>query len=383
MIIGIDARVLQAGTGGVFVYAKNLLKHLIPLAKKHKIKLFLNQYKKDSSRDIEELLQHENVRKYQYRFPNKFLNGSLKFGKWPNIDDLINGCDVLFFPSMMYSAWSANTKTVLTMHDLSYEIFPEFFTQKQRIWHNLMNPREMCARADKIITVSESTCNDVSQIYEVNKKKIKPIYSGIDEIFDSGVDDETIKRIRNKYNLPDVKYIIQTGTLEPRKNHIASIEAFSRWLSEYTTESKDWHLLFVGHKGWRTAKLMRAVRRSLFSDRIHIINEASLADMPVLYSLSDISIYASFYEGFGFPVLESMACSVPVICSANSSLGEIAQDAAVLVNPYRIDEIIFAIRSLANDNTLRKCLLARGLDLSKKFAWENSAKQTLKVIESV
>ena len=115
MIIGIDARVLQKGSGGIFVYAKNLLKHMIPLAKKHEVKLFLNQYKPCKSRIIDELSEYKNVKKYQYRFPNKILNASLKFRKWPNIDRLIDGCDVLFFPSMMYSSWSEKTKTVLTM----------------------------------------------------------------------------------------------------------------------------------------------------------------------------------------------------------------------------------------------------------------------------
>jgi len=383
MIIGIDARVLQEGNGGIFVYAKNLLEHLIPLAKKHKIKLFLNQYKKSESKVIDELLNNENVKKYQYHFPNKFLNASLKFAKWPNIDDLIDGCDVLFFPSMMYSSWSKKTKTVLTMHDLSYEFFPECFTRKQKIWHNLMNPRDLCNSVSKIIAVSKSTMNDISETYKIDKKKIKTVYSGINDIFHPVIDSNHIKRIRNKYNLPEAKYIIQTGTLEPRKNHIATIDAFSKWTLNHTTESKNWRLLFVGHNGWKSSNIFLAVRKSLFSDRIHIINEVPLVDMPALYSLSQISIYPSFYEGFGFPPLESASCGVAVIASANSSLGEIIGDAGILINPYRIDEIISAIRSLINSNALCQSLRAKGLAKSAEFSWEKTAQETLKQIESV
>ncbi|OIO49314.1 MAG: hypothetical protein AUJ34_01415 [Parcubacteria group bacterium CG1_02_41_12] len=383
MIIGIDGRVLQEGEGGVFVYAKNVLKHLIPLAKKHKIKIFLNQYKKSDSRLIDELSRNQNIRLYKYRFPNKFLNASLKFAKWPNIDYLIGGSDVIFFPSMMYSALSGNTKSVLTMHDVSFEIFPECFTARQRAWHKIMNPKQLCERSNKIIAVSESTRQDVARMYNIDKKKIKTIHSGIDKVFHPIHDSITLKRIKNKYSLPEGKYIIQAGTIEPRKNHIATVEAFSKWALDYTTEVSGWRLLFVGHKGWKTGKLKQAMRRSLFSDRIHIINNASLIDMPVLYSLSQISVYPSLYEGFGFPPLESMACGTPVIASGNSSLGEIVGDAGLLVNPYRIDELVFTIRSLANNDALSKSFSARALSRVSLFDWERCAQNTLKVIESV
>ena len=383
MIIGIDGRVLQEGTGGVFVYAKNLLEKMIPFAKKHKIKIFLNQYHRKISKAIDGLSKHENVKLYKYRFPNKFLNCSFKFFAWPDIDYLMHGCDALFFPSMLYSSWSKRAKAVLTMHDLSYEFFPECFTAKQRAWHYLMDPKSMCKRASKIIAVSKSTKTDIAATYGIEEKKIKTIYSGIDRIFHPVVDAEEIKRVRNKYRIPEGKYILQVGTFEPRKNHIATIDAFSKRLLEHTTESKDWHLLFAGHNGWKTGKIIRAIKRSSFRDRIHVIRNFSSSDLSALYSLSSFSVYPSFYEGFGFPVLESMACGVPVIASSNSSIGEVVSDSGLLVNPYRIDEIMSAMRSLALDRYLAKSLRAKGLARSTEFTWEKTAKDTLKVIESV
>lgn len=383
MIIGIDGRVLQEGSGGVFVYAKNLLSKMIPLAKKHKVKIFLNQYQRKRSKAIDELSKYENVKLYKYRFPNKFLNCSFKFLGWPDIDYLINRCDVLFFPSMLYGSWSKSAKAVLTMHDLSYEFFPECFTAKQRIWHHLMDPRAMCNQASNIIAVSNSTKADIASEYRIEEKKIKTIYSGIDRIFHPVVEAEEIKRVRNKYRIPEGKYILQVGTLEPRKNHIATIEAFSKWLLEHTTEAKDWHLLFAGHNGWKTGSIMRAIRSSSFRDRIHIIRNFLVSDLSALYSLSSFSVYPSLYEGFGFPPLESMACGVPVIASANSSIQEIVSDSGLLINPYRVDELMLAMRSLALDKFLSKSLRAKGLARSAEFTWEKTAKDTLKVIESV
>jgi len=383
MIIGIDARVLQEGNGGIFVYAKNLIENLIPISKSHQIKLFLNQYKKTSNRVLDKLTDHPNVKKYSYRFPNKFLNASFKFTNWPLIDELIGGCDVLFYPSMMYSAHNKKTPSVLTMHDISFEFFPEFFTKKQQLWHKLMDPKKMCSKASKIISVSESTKNDLVNTYGIEPRKIKRIYSGIDKSFRPILDKEELSRIREKYKLPNRKYIIQEGTIQPRKNYIGTLEAFKFWHSNFSTEASKYHLLIVGHKGWKSKQLISEVQKSGFSDKIHIITEAPVHDLAALYSLSDFSLFPSFYEGFGFPPLESMACSVPVIVGANSSLVEIVKDAGLLVNPYRIDDLVSAIRLIVNDDVLAKSLRAKGIARTVDFNWELCARETLRVLENV
>jgi glycosyltransferase involved in cell wall biosynthesis len=383
MIIGIDARVLQEGNGGVFVYTKSLLQHLISSSKRHQFKLFTNKYKKKPSKILDELSDYSNVKRYSYRFPNKFLNASLKFTRWPNIDTLIKGCDVLFFPTMMYSAWSKSIPVVITMHDISFEIFPEFFTRRQQIWHNLMNPKSLCHSCTKIISVSESTKRDLVRAYGLEPKKIKVVHSGIDKIFRPILDKDECSRIREKYKLPDVPYIIQEGTIQPRKNYIGTLEAFTFWQSNYSTEASIYHLLLVGHKGWKSAKFLRLVRKSPFNDKIHVISDVATHDLPVLYSLSSVSVFPSFYEGFGFPPLEAMASAVPVIAGANSSIGEIVGDAGLLVDPYRVDDLVTAIRSIVNDEVLAKSLLAKGLTRTVEFNWERTSKDTLRVLESV
>jgi len=382
MRIGIDARVLDGGSGGVHVYAKNLLKHLIPRAANHEIKLFANQYGRAHSSGIARAFAaHPHVTLHQYRFPNKFLNASFRFKAWPLIDELVGGCDVLFFPSMMYSAFSPKTKAVLTMHDLSYEFFPEYFTLRQRIWHKLMDPRRLCERVSAVIAVSESTRQDIITHYRIPQKKVVTIHSGIDAAFRPVHDRSALAQVRAKYGLPEGRYILQTGTLNPRKNYRATLAAFERLAVRYPAEFSDVRLLCAGHRGWKSAGLLSAMRRSACSDRIHVIHEVPADDLPTLYSLASVMAYPSFYEGFGFPILEAFSCGIPVVTSTTSSLPEIAQNAALLVNPYRVDELECAIREILSKPEEARRLRAAGLRATTSFGWDKTAAQTLNLIE--
>jgi len=383
MIIGIDARVLTEGSGGIFVYALNLLEHLLPLAKKHRVKLFVNNCRGGQSAVIKRLAEFENVKVYRYRFPNKFLNASLKFRAWPKIDKLIGGCDVLFFPTMLYSAVSPGVKVVLTMHDLSFEFYPQFFTVRQRLWHHLVGPKELCARADKVIAVSESTRQDLLERYALGPNKVKTVYSGVDPLCRPINDRRALEAVRKKYNLPDVKFILQVGTLEPRKNAIGTLAGWEEWQRKNKEEAKDYHLLFVGHRGWKAGDFFRRIKTSDFKEKIHVRCEVIRQDLPALYNLASIFIYPSFYEGFGLPVLEAASCGVPVITAANSSLGEVIGDASLAVDPYRVDDIVEALRALTGDHGLAKIMRAKGLARTVEFNWEKTARETLNVLESV
>ncbi len=382
MRIGIDCRVLEEGTGGVFVYASNVLKHLIPLARGHRVALFANRFRGARSAALSALGRTPNVRICRYRFPNKFLNASFAFARWPKIDELLGGCDVLFFPSMLYGAWSERTRVVLTMHDLSYEFFPEFFTLRQRAWHALLCPRRFCQEADAVIAVSDVTRQDVIARYRVSPDKVTTVRSGVDSRFRPVVDRSALTALRARYGLPEGRYILQTGTLEPRKNHLATLAAFERLLERSGASVADVRLLFAGHRGWKGGALLAAVRRSPFRDRIHVVPEARADDVPALYSLASVVAYPSFYEGFGFPVLEAFACGVPVVASATASVGEVAGDAALLVNPHRVDELLFAMRAILNQPAVGKALRARGLERTVHFSWENAARETLNVLEA-
>lgn len=383
MIIGIDARVLLEGRGGIFVYTKNLLPALIPLARSHQIKLFVNRYRSSDAACLAWLLKYPNVKLYSYRFPNKLLNLVFRAGQWPRIDKLIAGCDILFFPAMLYGAWSPPIPTVLTMHDLSFEIWPEFFTVRQRVWHQLMAVRELCQKVSRVIAVSESTRQDLIRLYNLAPARVSTVLSGVAPDWRPIIDRELLDQVRRRYQLPAKKFILQLGTLEPRKNGLATLLAWQKWRQDYRREAEPYDLLFVGQVGWKSGDLRQAIARSRWRNQVHIVTNVPRPDLPALYNLADMVVYPSFYEGFGFPPLEALACGVPVIASATSSLGETVGDAGLLIDPYRIDDMVEAMHSLVSDPNLAKTLRARGIARTVEFSWEKTARETLKVLESV
>lgn len=384
MIIGIDGRVLEEGNGGVFVYAKNVIEALVRIDNRHQYKIFLNKARRTYSPHIEALRKEQNVSIHAFRFPNKFLNASMRFKSWPKIDVLIGGCDVLFFPTMLYSAWSKNTKTVLTMHDVSFAHMPEFYTKKQQLWHALLRVPHLCRSVDKLIAVSDSTKQDMVHLYAIPEKKIIRVHSGVEADYRPIVSTTEKDAFRCALLLPHHKKIIlQTGTIQPRKNNSATLCAFEQFVKTHPSASNDYILVFAGHTGWKSKKLIRAIKKSSLCDRIYIRTDIERANMPLLYSLADIFVYPSFYEGFGHPLLEAFSCGIPAIASSVSSLGEVAGNAACMVHPYKVDELTRAILRLATDTAYAKEARSRGIARSAEFTWEKTARETLRVLTSV
>ncbi len=381
MIIGIDARVLEEGNGGIFVYTKSLLDALIPIASQHTIKLFANKASHDIAPILQQYAEYDHVELHRFTTPNKFLNASFLFFKKPHIDIKIGGCDVYFLPSMLYGAWSKDVPLVLTMHDISFALFDGLFTWKQQLWHRLVGPQTLCERAQHIIAVSEATKKDVIRTYAIPKEKITTIHSGIAPHMQPHHLAETITQVRKKYELPEHPYFIQVGTFEPRKNYEATIQAFSEWKKQYPQESSAYHLVLAGHAGWKSERIFKAIEASAYRSHIHVITDFDFKDLPVLYSEAYATLYPSLYEGFGFPPLESMACGTPVITTDNSSLGEVVENAGILASAHRIDTLVSGIHALVSDKDLYTTLVTKGFEQSKKFQWETTATKTLQILE--
>ncbi len=383
MRIGIDIRCLAEGRRtGVEEYTINLLHNLFSIDKKNKYVLFFNLFRKPKI-NLSDFKKYKNVSVKIYRCPNKLLNFLFWYFGWPKIDKLIGGVDILFFPNIIFSAWSQKTKAVFTIHDLSFERCPETFSAKRRLWHIFIGPKKLCWKADKIISVSDSTKNDLKEIYQIPEAKIKTIYSGIAENF-RVIDRNNPKliKVKNKYNLP-YKFILYLGTIEPRKNIVGIIRVYNQLREINHPELNAYKLVIAGASGWKQEKIFREMEKSPFKSDIIFCGIIDDEDKPAVYNLASLFVYPSFFEGFGFPPLEAMNCGAPVVTSNNSSFPEITGSAGIMIDPDRPDEIFQAVKNILLNKNLRENLTKKGLEQAKKFNWQKTAQEFLNVLESL
>ncbi|HRY52369.1 MAG TPA: glycosyltransferase family 1 protein [Candidatus Portnoybacteria bacterium] len=375
MIIGIDLRVLAKGTrSGIEEYTINLLSRLLSLDKNIKFKLFYNAF---NQVELDyDWLKLPNVELKKFYIPNRFIFDPLaKFFRWPKVDQLLGGCDVFFAPHFLLSPVSKDCKKVITFHDLSFEYFPEFFSWRKRFWHSFLAPRQRALEADKIIAVSGSTKEDLADIYGAALEKIKTIHSGVGEEF-RPMEQEACFAVSKKYGLP-AKFILYFGTLEPRKNLVGLIKSYEILREKIPQGSPAPALVLAGSAGWLADEIFNAARKSLFAPDIKLIGFVDPEDKPQLFNLASVFVYPSFFEGFGFPPLEAMACGVPTITSHTSSFPEVVGDSALMVDPYNFEEIAWAVKEVWQDDNLKKELIMEGLERVKDFSWDKCAQETL------
>lgn len=376
--IGIDIRSLSGGAyTGVGEYTRTLLKHMVGLDRDIQFKLFFNAH--NASPELDFLGDAGNVKTYFFRYPNKYFSSTTRFLGIPKIDKMIGGCDVFFSPHFIATPTTKKCKKVITFHDLSFERYPEFFDTQRKLWHFSNKPQKQAREADCIIAVSESTAYDLYNIYGVDQQKIKIIYSGIDEKFFIAPTREELRQVKSKYNLPE-KFILSLSTIEPRKNVSGIVKAFEIFKSAVSERDPDTKLIIAGKPGWLYQETFRTIKNSKYKTDIIYIGFIDETDKPALYRLASLFVYPSIYEGFGFPVLEAMASGTPVITSAHSSLPEVVEYAALLVDPLKTSDLAWAIGEILDDKELANFLIKKGLLQAQKFSWQKCAEETLQVL---
>ncbi|MDX1520733.1 MAG: glycosyltransferase family 1 protein [Anaerolineae bacterium] len=266
-------------------------------------------------------------------------------------------------------------KTLLTVHDLSFIRHPQGAVDKLRTWLEQVVPHSL-ARADHILADSHSTKADLIDLYAVPAPQITVIGAGVEARFQPITDPAQRQATHHRYNLPDEKFVLGLGTLEPRKNFTGLVDAFNR-----SPIRDSHHLVIAGGKGWLYDDILKAAESSPVQDRIHLIGFVADDDLPTLYSLADIFAFPSHYEGFGIPVIEAMACGTPVVCADNSSLPEVAGSAALQVSASDSTGLAEALHQLATDPALRAQAVEQGFTQAKKFTWQAAAKKLLAVYE--
>jgi len=267
---------------------------------------------------------------------------------------------------------------VLTIHDLSFEHHPEFFSPGLGKALQWLVPT-MAKRAAHIITVSKATRNDLIERYNLPMNKISVIYNSTSDIFNNQLPHQLLQKSVSRFNLSR-PFIISVGNLGPRKNQQRLVRCFSQLLQR---NAIDFDLVLVGQPVYKANSVLDEIAKSKSAERIHVTGFVTQEELIALYSLAEFSVYPSLFEGFGLPILESMACSTPVITSDCSCMPEIASNAALMINPKDDDELSEAILRLSTDKNLHHQLTQAGLQRQQNFSWDIAGNRTLNVYREV
>ena len=266
--------------------------------------------------------------------------------------------------------------TVLTVHDLIFERYPQHHKLTNRAFLRLGMPLFVRA-ATRIIAVSRHTAQDLNKLYKVPASKIEVVYEGVDADFQPATPLQC-DAIRSRYS-PDRPYLLMVGTLEPRKNHQLALEA----LAQLKAQGYRHRLLIAGGAGWLFDPITAAVSSMGLVDDVTFTGYVPGEDLPALYSAATCVLLPSQYEGFGLPLLEAMACGAPVISSNASSLPELAGDAALMISPDDAVGLAAAIRQVIDNPDLAISMRERGLAHVRQFTWEAAARQTAQVYQDM
>lgn len=258
---------------------------------------------------------------------------------------------------------------VLTIHDLIFRHLPDHHKRLNRWYLNLSLPL-YCRRAEHIITISECTRRDLEQAYSVPRDKITVIPEAADPQF-RPQPAARVEAVRRTYGLPQ-RYLLFVGTIEPRKNLTRLLRAFEELHAGGMTDG----LVVVGRRGWLYGDFFAELERSPVRHAVVLPGFVPDDHLPAVYAGAQALVFPSLYEGFGLPLLEAMACGVPVTCSETSSLPEVGGDAALYFDPQQVPSIVETVRELLSDGALQVELARRGRQRAAQFSWDRVAAET-------
>jgi glycosyltransferase involved in cell wall biosynthesis len=351
---------------GVGEYTTELLRALFELDRENEYVLFSSGVTKPS------------ISTLHLRIPNKLLKVSTYLTGRPYLP---HNADLVFLPNIGFTSLPPKTKNILTIHDLSWHITPEFFSWRMRIWHHGTRPRNLIANASAVIVPSHSVKEDVIRIFQKPADLIHVIPHGVNPMF-SPMFTPQDHGVRSRLKLPK-RFALFVGTLEPRKNILTIIEAVETYRRE---TGDDLHLVLAGTLGWKSSNIKRVLspntKYQIPNTHIHHLGYIPSADRPALYRAAQVFVWPSHYEGFGLPVLEAMASGLPVITSATTAIPELTKNAAVLVDPHDPRDLVEALKQTRSSQTLRDRLRAAGLARAAHFSWQKTAEQTLQLFQT-
>lgn len=366
MRILIDASTIEQSMSGIGWYAYSLIKELMAL---NEVQLGLSVILNSGT--------HSNIDKMpidlkRVAYVNRFRR------LLPVEPSCLRAFDADLYHETNYVPLPYKGKAIVTICDMSYRLHPHHHPWHRPLYLRLFQNR--MTRADRIITISHNSKQEIMDILKIPEERISVTYLGAAERFRPvEVQEEKQKVLRARYGLPE-QYILYVGTIEPRKNLERLVKAFYQFHNENPVSNIK--LVLAGGLGWKYEGIFEQIKRLHLADRIICTGYVDEQDLPNLYNLALLFVYPSIYEGFGLPPLEAMSCGVPVISSNTSSIPEVVGDAGILVDPYSVNDLAKAMTMVVESSTLRETMASQGLQQASRFSWHQCALDTLKAYEN-
>jgi glycosyltransferase involved in cell wall biosynthesis len=360
MRIGFDAKRAFLNSSGLGNYSRNTINSLNKYASNNQFVLYTPEIKNKLFENYRQFEVHAPDNQLSKIFSSVWRNYSSALFKKHKID-LFHGLSNEL-PSGIHKT---NIPSVVTIHDLIFLRFPEFYKAIDRkIYYNKV--KYACSSANQIIAISEQTKEDIIRFFSVDSKKIKVVYQSVSPVFFDRYDQN---QLRSKFNLQK-QFILSVGTNEPRKNQLSLLKAVH-------SANINIQIIFVGKATSYTKKMIDYIRKNKLQKQVTLLHNLSEHEVAGLYQAASISVYNSFFEGFGLPVIEAMASGCPVITSNVSCMPETAGGAALLTSPNDTDELANQIKLLLENDKLRNDFIQKGLERASHFHPEQFAKKMI------
>ena len=376
MVIGIDISTICYQTG-VSNYTLNLVRHLLKIDSKNQYKLFFSSLRQSLPPEVKEFTRHQNVTFYHFRLPPTLLQILWNQLRLFPIELFIGKCDI-FHTSDWTQPPTLKAKTISTIHDLTPFLFPQ--------WHH---PKVIKAHKNKMkwaskkcvhfICVSKNTQNDLLKLFpNIKQVNTSVIYESAENKYSQfiklkpSVQQKKKDIIKKQYGLNN--FVLAQGTREPRKNLDRLVEGFIKFKEKYPKSTIE--LAISGKYGWG-----KDIKHP--PSYVKILGFIPEKNMVALHASAICLAYPSLYEGFGLPLVKSLKVGTPIITSNVSSMPEIVQNCAILIEPTSTAQITNALEKILHSQKLRSKLSQEGIVLSKKYSWTQTATQTLKVYNQI
>ncbi|HDT15040.1 MAG TPA: glycosyltransferase family 1 protein [Firmicutes bacterium] len=377
MIIGIDGRIIYRR--GVGRYIANLIKHLLEADKKNRYIVYL-----DKNSALNEIIRAKNVKFKRLFTSNAFYYEQffLPFAAARDKVDILHGTD-----NTLPCLFPLKCRKTVTIHDVMHirplkKVIakPTFKQRLTDIYNKIFIPMS-AKKADAVITVSDYSKSDIVKYIGISEEKVFSIKEGIDSKYKPAASENKINKVKEKYGITK-KYIFMSAASDTRKNTIRALEAFNIFnnLTEY-----DYQLVItsIGGKEMGTTNVMEKIKELNLEKYIVITEYVPDDDMILLYNGAFMFLFPSIWEGFGLQILEAFACGTPVVTSDNTSLKEIAGNAAEFIDPFSVEDIVRGMMDIHKSSAKRKSFVKKGFTRAGRFSWKTTARETLEVYEKI